>query len=313
MLLAWLGIVAGIGLLYAGAEGLVRGSASLALRLGLTPLVIGLTVVAFGTSMPEMVVSVDAALGGRSGIALGNVVGSNIGNIGLILALAALIAPLAVKAKILRVDMPILVVVSLLLVLALADGMLGRIEGGLLLAGVVLYTVFSLWAARRESAAVQDEFAEALPAPGGSAARDALFVVVGLGLLVLGARVMVSGAVTVATAAGLSEAVIGLTVIAVGTSLPELATSVVAARKGEGDIAVGNVVGSNLFNILGILGVTALVRPLDAAGLGMVDLGVMVGFSLLLVLFMRTGYLVRRWEGAGLLLLYCAYIGYLLI
>ncbi|MES1942811.1 K+-dependent Na+/Ca+ exchanger-like protein [Salinisphaera sp. PC39] len=313
MLFAWIGIAAGAGLLYVGAEGLVRGSASLAVRLGLTPLVIGLTVVAMGTSMPEMVVSVDAALDGRGGLAVGNVVGSNIGNIGLILALAALVSPLAVKAQILRLDMPVLMVVSLLLVALLADGALGRLEAGALAVGAVLYTVFNLRLARRESAAVQAEFAEALPAPAGSAGRDLTLVIGGLALLVLGARVLVLSAVAIATGAGLSEVVIGLTVVAVGTSLPELATSVVAARKGEGDIAVGNVIGSNLFNILGILGVTALIRPLDAGGLAMADLWLMVGFTALLGVFMFTGTRVRRGEGAVLLLLYVAYIAYLLL
>lgn len=308
MLWAWLAMAAGLGLLYVGAEGLVRGSASLAGRLGLTPLVIGLTVVAFGTSMPELAVSVEAALNGRSDIALGNVVGSNIGNIGLILALAAMVTPLAVQAKVLRVDTPLLMVVSLVLLVLISDGHLGRIEGAALVAGVLLYVALSLWSARRENATVHAEFAEGVAPPSGSVARDLLFVVVGLAVLIVGARMLVQGAITVAEAAGLSDAVIGLTIVAIGTSLPELAASVVAAVKGEGDIAIGNVLGSNLFNILGILGITSLIQPLTAGGVGPMDLWVMVGFAVLLAPLMRTGWRLQRWEGALLLLLYVSYL-----
>ncbi|WP_421718345.1 calcium/sodium antiporter [Algiphilus sp.] len=308
MLWAWLAMAAGLGLLYVGAEGLVRGSASLAGRLGLTPLVIGLTVVAFGTSMPELAVSVEAALNDRSAIALGNVVGSNIGNIGLILALAAMVTPLAVQAKVLRVDTPLVIAVSVLLLILVNDGHLGRIEGTALVAGVLAYVAFSLWSARRESAVVHAEFAEGVPAPSGSVGRDILFVVVGLTVLVVGARMLVQGAITVAEAAGLSDAIIGLTIVAIGTSLPELAASVVAAAKGEGDIAVGNVLGSNLFNILGILGITSLIQPLESGGVGPTDLWVMVGFAVLLAPLMRTGWRIGRWEGVMLLLLYVSYL-----
>ena len=305
-------ILGGSALLYLGAEGLVRGSSALALRMGLSPLVVGLTVVAFGTSMPELVVSVEAALGGQGAIAVGNVVGSNIGNVGLILGLSALIAPLAVQARIIRLDLPLLVVLSAALAALLSDGHLGRLEGALLFGGLLAYTGFTLLAARRESAAVEAEFAEGLPKPSGRPTVDAALLLGGLGLLVLGARLLVSGAVTVAEAAGLGPAVIGLTIVAIGTSLPELATSVVAALKGEGDIAVGNVVGSNLFNILGILGAASLVRPLDAAGIGWVDLAVMCGFALLLVPLMWTGRRVSRAEGGVLLGAYVAYLVYLL-
>lgn len=311
MLWAWVAMAAGLVLLYVGAEGLVRGSASLAGRLGLTPLVIGLTVVAFGTSMPELAVSVEATLNGRSDIALGNVVGSNIGNIGLILAVAALIAPLKVQAKVLRVDTPLMMAVSALLLVMVLDGRLGRLEGTVLVTGVLLYVAFSLWSARRESANVHAEFAEGVPAPSGSTLRDVIFVVVGLAVLVFGARMLVQGAVTLAEAAGLSDAVIGLTIVAIGTSLPELAASVVAAVKGEGDIAIGNVLGSNLFNILGILGITSLIQPLDAGGVRPLDLWVMVGFAVLLAPLMRTGWRIERWEGAALLVLYVGYLTYL--
>jgi cation:H+ antiporter len=312
MTIAVLLVLAGAALLYGGAEGLVRGASSLALRLGMTPLVIGLTVVAFGTSTPELVVSVEAALAGKGSLAVGNVVGSNIGNVGLILGLSALIAPLAVQARIIRLDLPLLVLVSAGVAVLLLDGEMGRGEGALLFAGLIAYVGFTLRASRRESAAVAQEFAEGVPRPTGSAALDAVLVLGGLALLAVGARLLVSGATTIAQAAGVEEAVIGLTVVAIGTSLPELATSVVAALKGEGDIAVGNVVGSNLFNILGILGIAALVRPLSAGGIDAVDLWVMLGAAVLLLPMMWTGRRVSRLEGGVLVAGYVAYVAYLL-
>jgi cation:H+ antiporter len=307
-----LAILGGIALLYGGAEGLVRGSSALALRLGLTPLVVGLTVVAFGTSMPELIVSVDATLAGRGSIALGNVVGSNIGNVALILGISALIAPLAVRARIIRLDLPILLAASLLMVVLVADGAVGRGEAGLLLAALLAYTGFTLRSARRESAAVAAEFAAGVPRVGRHAAVDAALLLGGLALLVAGARLLVIGAVAVAEDAGMSEAVIGLTIVAIGTSLPELATSAVAAWRGEGDLAIGNVLGSNIFNILGILGVAGMVRPIAGEGIGAVDLGVMLALALLLLPMMWTGRRVSRGEGAVLLLAYGAYLAYLL-
>lgn len=311
MLPSLLLILLGVVLLYAGAEGLVRGSASIARRLGLAPLVIGLTVVAFGTSMPELVVSIGAALSGSGPIAVGNVVGSNISNIALILGFSALIQPPRVQAQVIRVDVPILVLVSLLLVFFLQNEQLARLEGAVLLGGLLLYTAFTLRAARKESGPVREEFAEGLPETSASLGRDIGFIVGGLLLLVLGARALVSGAVTIAEGLGVSQAVIGLTIVAVGTSLPELATSVLAAHKGEGDIAVGNVVGSNIFNILGILGVSSLVRPLEQSGMTLIDLGVMLGLALVLLPLMRTGFRISRWEGGALFLGYVVYVAYL--
>ncbi len=313
MLLSWLSIALGVVLLYFGAEFLVKGAASVAQRLGLTPLVIGLTVVAFGTSAPELVVSVGATLNDQGPVAAGNVIGSNIGNIGLILGLAALIRPLNVQAQIIRFDVPLLLVASIVFVLFLANGQMARWEGGLLLSGLVVYTIYSLYAARKEGPAVQEEFAEATPPPSGSIGKDVLLIVAGLVLLVLGARALVDGAVDIAAAFGISEAVIALTVVAIGTSLPELATSVVAALKGEGDIAVGNVVGSNLFNVLGIIGTAALVKPLTETGMQVVDLAVLLGMTVLLLPLMRTGFKVTRVEGLLLLAIYSAYVLYLVL
>lgn len=304
-------VVGGLVLLYFGAEGLVRGAASLALRFGLTPLVVGLTVVAFGTSAPELVVSIGTALEGRGALAIGNVVGSNIANIALILGVSVLIQPVRVQLQLLRFDVPLMIGVSALLTVLLLDGSLSRPEGALLFAGLVAYTSFNVWQSRREQATVQNEFSEGVPAASGSAVRDMVWVVVGLGLLIVGARLLVTGAVAMAEAAGLSEAFIGLTIVAVGTSLPELATSIVAAVRDEGDIAVGNVIGSNVFNILSILGLSALLVPLDRGGIALFDLGVMLALALLLLPLMRTGFRLTRWEGALLFASYVAYVGYL--
>jgi cation:H+ antiporter len=304
-------MLGGVALLYAGAEALVRGGVTLAARLGMTPLVIGLTVVAFGTSMPEMVVSVGAAAAGSGPIAVGNVVGSNICNIALILGISALIRPMRVQAQVIRFDTPILVGVSLLLVVLLGDDRLGRSEGLLLVSALAAYVIVSVRAARREAAAVQEEFAGGTPRPGYSLGFGVGAVLLGLVMLVLGARWFVAGAVALARAAGVSEAVVGLTIVAVGTSLPELATSTVAAARGEGDISVGNVIGSNIFNLLGILGTAALVRPIGPTGMRGADLGVMLGLSVLLLPVVWSGLRVNRAEGALLLGLYAGYAAYL--
>jgi cation:H+ antiporter len=313
MTIALLSIAAGIALLYGGAEALVRGSTSLAVRCGLTPLVVGLTVVAFGTSMPEMVVSVGAAIAENGAIAVGNVVGSNICNIALILGIAALIAPPEIHAQVVRRDMPVMVATTILIVLLLADGRLARGEGMLLATALVGYTAWIVHAARREPSAIQAEFEAAIPRAEGSTGGALLRIALGLALLVVGARLLVVGAVTVAAAVGVSEVVIGLTVVAIGTSLPELATSVVAALRGQSDIAVGNVVGSNVFNVLGILGVAAIVRPLGEVGVGPIDLAVMVGASVLLLPLMRSGFRLSRAEGACLLAGYAVYVMTLLL
>ena len=312
MLLNLLALLVGFVLLYFGAERLVHGAASLALRFGLTPLVVGLTVVAFGTSAPELVVSVGSALEGRGGLAIGNVVGSNIVNTALILGLSVLARPALVKTQLLRLDVPLLVGVSVLLVGLLLDGTLSRIEGAFLTVGLIGYIAFNIRQSRREQAAIQADIAEALPTPTGSWWREAGWALVGLALLVGGARLLVAGAVAIAEAAGVSEAVIGLTIVAIGTSLPELATSVVAALRGEGDIAVGNVVGSNVFNLLGILGIAATVSPLERGGIGLFDLGTMLFLTFLLFPLMRSGFQLARWEGALLVSCYAAYLVVLL-
>ncbi|MEQ8234673.1 MAG: calcium/sodium antiporter [Gammaproteobacteria bacterium] len=303
----------GLVLLYFGGEWLVRGAGALAARLGVSPLAIGLTVVAFGTSAPELVVSLAAALDGASDIAVGNVVGSNIANIGLILGIAALIRKLEVHANILRIDTPLMVAVSVLLLVLLADGGVDRTEGIGLALGLLAYIGFTLWQSRRETAATQAEFAAGTPLDHGPLWHQLLLVAGGLAALVGGGKVLVIAAVTTATALGVSQAVIGLTIVAVGTSLPELAASIVASLRGQGDIALGNVVGSNIFNTLGILGITAMVTPLPRGEVDWVTLSAMLGFAVLLwPLAMSQRHLVRG-EGALLLTAYAAYIAYLAI
>ncbi len=310
MITSLLFLLLGLVLLFFGGEGLVRGSAALALRLGLTPLVVGLTVVAFGTSAPELVVSVRAALAGQGDIAIGNVLGSNILNIGLILGLTALIYPLKVQLQILRIDVPIMIGVSLLATWMLADRVIGRPEGVLLAAGLIAYTSFTVFFARKvkPSADGEAEFAESVPKPRGSVWRDLLFIAAGLALLVVGSRFMVDGAVSLARGFGISEAVIGLTIVALGTSMPELVTCLVAAMKGEPDIALGNIIGSNIFNLLGILGTAALVQPMAGGGIQMRDLYVAIAFAIALLPILWSGRKLRRWEGGLLVVGYVTYV-----
>ena len=310
MLVPSLLVLAGLALLTGGAASLVWGAASLALRWGLTPLVVGATVVAFGTSAPELVVSVDAALDGAGGIAVGNVVGSNVANALLILGVCALVRPVPSDPALLRRDLPTLAVATLAGAAVLADGAVGRLEAGALLAALVASLTWSVRAARADVRAATGAAgaAEGVPeAPVGSRVGNALAVGGGLVALVLGARLLVSGAITIAQAADVSNAVIGLTVVAVGTSLPELATSVVAAARGDSAIAAGNVVGSNLFNLLGILSVAALAAPLTAPGLRAVDLGALLGATVLAGVVLWTGRRVGRLEGAVLVAAYAAY------
>ena len=309
-----LSLAGGVVLLLAGAEGLVRGASALALRLGITPIVVGLTVVAIGTSSPELVVSVQAALAGQGGVAIGNVVGSNVANLGLIVGLSAALSPMRVDRGLTRQDMPVMLGAMVLLAAFLLDGELARWEGGLLLTGAVVYTVWKIRASRRsvreEAEAVPPEVAAVLADTQPGFKRHVLFVVGGIALLVYGSELLLDGAISIATALGVSEAVVGLTLVALGTSLPELATTVVAARRGEGEIALGNAVGSNIYNVLSVLGPAALAAPMAAEGVGAGVLAVMVGFGLLTLAFLVSGGETKRWEGAVLLLAYVGYLGW---
>lgn len=314
-------LIAGLVLLVAGAEVLVRGAAKLAAQFGIPPLVIGLTVVAFGTSAPETAVSVQAAFNGSGDLAIGNVIGSNIANVLLILGLTALVAPLIVSRQLIRLDVPIMIGASLVTYALAWDGSLSRLDGALLFAAVVAYTLFLVISSRREKAAeADDEFAKEFgldePAKPYAGLINAGLVITGLVLLVLGSNFLVEGAVELARALGLSELVIGLTVIAIGTSLPELATSILAAIRGERDIAVGNIVGSNIFNLLCVLGLASLVSPqaiaVSANALAF-DFPVMIAVAVACLPIFFAGYTINRWEGLLFIAYYIAYTLYLVM
>jgi cation:H+ antiporter len=312
-------LVAGFVVLVVGGELLVRGGSGLGRAFGLSPLVIGLTVVAFATSAPELAVSVDATLSGAPGLAVGNVVGSNITNVLLVLGLAALVLPVAVRRSLVRVDVPVLVGSSVLLLLLCLDGRVSTLDGLLLLALLLGYVAFSVVAGRRQAeqdARQAQEAGVVADEPPPRPLRDVVLVVAGVGLLVLGARWLVSAATTVAEAAGVSDLVIGLTVVAVGTSLPEIATSLIAALRGEREMALGNVLGSNVFNIGAVMGTTAFLAPggvpVDPAAVRF-DLPVMVAVAVALLPIVFTGFTIARWEAALFLAYYAAYVSYLLL
>ncbi|APU28963.1 sodium:calcium antiporter [Ectopseudomonas alcaliphila JAB1] len=319
-LMTYVYLIAGLVLLVAGAEVLVRGAAKLAAQFGIPPLVIGLTVVAFGTSAPETAVSVQAALDGSGDLAIGNVVGSNIANVLLILGLTALIAPLIVSRQLIRLDVPIMIGASLLTFGLAWDGELSRFDGALLFAGVLAYTGFLIYSARKDKGGDDDEFAKEFgldeaPKPYAWAINLGL-IIAGLVLLVVGSNFLVEGAVTLARALGISELVIGLTVVAVGTSLPELATSILAAIKGERDIAVGNIVGSNIFNLLCVLGLASMVAPAAVAvspNALAFDFPVMIAVAIACLPIFFSGYRINRWEGLLFLGYYVAYTLYLVM
>ncbi len=301
-------LAAGSVMLYLGGEALVSGAVRLALRAGVPALTVGLTVVAFGTSSPELVVSIDAAVRGVDGLVVGSIVGSNLCNILLVLGLSALLRPILVQRKLLRFDLPVLIIASTLMLLALWDGVVGRVEGVVLFVGIVAYTTYSLRRARAAPATTQDADLGDPPVPGLHRVPAWVLLLAGFGLLALGAHLFVTGAVDLARFLGVSEAVIGLTVVAFGTSLPEISAGALAAWRGQGDLAVGNAVGSCIFNIGCVLAASAAVHPLQASGVSWTDLALMLGAPILLVPFAGTGLRLVRWEGALLLALYAAYV-----
>ena len=311
----------GLALLAGGAELLVRGASRLALSFGVSPLVVGLTIVSFGTSAPEVAVATGAALGGRADIAIGNVVGSNVFNVLFILGLSALITPLVVNAQLIRQEVPIMVGASCLLVALALDRTIGRLDAAVMLTLLVAYSAFLVVQSRKEARATIEEYQEEIDRVAGTGWRghwtaNALLVVAGLALLVMGSEWLVDAAVAFARAFGVSDLVIGLTIVAAGTSMPEVATSVTAALKGERDIAVGNVVGSNTFNILGCLGVSGLVSsaglPVAPAVLNL-DLWVMLAVAIACLPVFFTGREIARWEGGVFLGYYVAYTAYLVL
>ncbi|WP_420406087.1 calcium/sodium antiporter [Nisaea sp.] len=307
----WLELALGLALLLAGGEFLVRGSVGVALRLGVSPLLIGLTLVGFGTSTPELVASLEAALIGAPGIAVGNIVGSNIANILLILGASAVILPIATTRRSFGRDGSVLIGASLLLLVVTMMGELGRFAGLALIALLAVYTLYTYRSERRSGLAAEPSLSEIAAAPSGQMTLrfGLMLAAAGIGGVVWGASLLVGASIEIARAAGLSETVIGLTLVAVGTSLPELVTSATAAVRRQGDVAFGNIVGSNIFNILGIGGVTAAVTPIDIpTQIGTLDIWAMLGAAVLLVLFAVTNWRVSRGEGAVFLALYALYL-----
>ena len=302
-------IVGGLALLTIGAELLVRGSSKLALHLKVPGLVVGLTVVAFGTSAPELVVSISSNISGLGDIAVGNVVGSNIFNIAVILGLAAVIRPVKVSLKILRIDMPIVVGLTVLVPVFLLDNLVSRLEGAILFCGIVAYTTFTIFLGKKESE--RSRSTTVGESAKGSMVFQIIFILGGLGALVVGSRLLVDGSVNLAERFQVSEAIVGLTIVAAGTSLPELATSLVATVRKQEDIAVGNVIGSNIFNILAILGLTGWISPIHVQNISQVDLGARILVTLFLLPLIRSGFRITRVEGAALLMLYGCYLYYL--
>ena len=319
-ILAYSGWVAlGLVLLYYGAEWLVKGSSELALRVGISPLVVGLTVVAFGTSAPELLVSVSANMETppQGDIALGNVVGSNICNLALVLGIAALIRPLAIHAQVLKREMPILIIATLVFVVMLLDGEVSRLEGVILASGVVLYTVSSIWRGKKGKEVEVDldiseeEIAALKKAGPGLFLRDIAYILLGLAALVFGANRLVYGGSEIAAVMGIPPAVIALTLVAFGTSLPEIATVTVASLKGEGDLVTGNAVGSCVFNLLAVVGITATISSLNAGSLEIADLAVMSGITVVAFLLMLTRKSLSRPEGGMLVGGYLVYVVWL--
>lgn len=311
-------IVVGIFVVLWGADRLTEGSASLARKMSVPEIVIGLTIVAAGTSAPELFVSLMSALNGTPDMAVGNVVGSNIFNTMLIVGCAAMVAPMAITKTTVRKDIPFAVFASMLLMALCADGFnslsltgneINRIDGVLLLIGFAIFMTYTLRVAKK--GAVNEQPTTETP-QSINVWKCIFFIVIGLACLVCGSNLFVSSASEVAKSLGVSDGVIGLTIVAGGTSLPELATSVVAARKGQSAIAIGNVIGSNVFNVLAILGITAVVCPMSISGITLVDISVLLGSILLVWMFSFTRYTVARWEGAVLTFGFFAYLGWLL-
>jgi cation:H+ antiporter len=300
-LVSLVAVAVGLVLLVLGAELLVRGASRLALSFRISPVVVGLTVVAFGTSTPELAVSIGASFSGASDVSIGNVVGSNIYNVLLILGIGAVITPLLVEQRIVRTDVPLMIGVSLLFWFLASDGNLSLLDGVGLFSLLVLYTVLAIRSGRQEQQPVEQEYAESLhPEQPTNRLVDIGLVGAGLALLVVGAQLLVGGAVEIATSLGVSELVVGLTVVAIGTSLPELMTTAIAAFRGQRDIAVGNVVGSNIFNILAVLGLSSILSPggipVSQAALSQ-DIPVMVAVAIAVLPVAFVGYIINRWEG----------------
>lgn len=311
----WLSIVGGLGVLTIGADLLIRGSTEIARRIGVSELLIGLTLIGFGTSTPELVSSVQAALIGSPGVAIGNVVGSNIVNILFILGMSAVIAPFAVDRKSFARDGVVVLIATIAMIGVAMTGEFARSTGAAFLAAIACYIAYAFLTERRrpETPKAEQHAAAGVAAVGPkSLLLDFVFVAVGLALLIIGAKFLVTGAINIAGRLGVSETIIGLTIVAIGTSLPELVTSIIAAARGKSGLALGNVVGSNIYNIFGILGVTAAIRPIRApAEIVAFDNWVMLGATLVMIFFVVTQSRLSRAEGAFMVAAYLAYVAYL--
>jgi len=300
--------VVGLAMLCFGGNWLVSGGVSIAKKLRISQMVIGLTVVAYGTSTPEMAASVAAAVGLHTDLILGNIVGSNISNIGMVIGACAIVSPLVVKKATTRKEVPIMIGVTLLLIAMSVDGEISQYDGIILVAGLIAFTAYTLSRAKKErNEATEDSAATKTPVP-----RAIALIVVGAALLYFGGFLTVDNAVLIAENLGISETVIGITIIAIGTSLPELVTSVIAIRKGHTDIGIGTIVGSNIYNILMILGISSVITGIAVVPGMFTDYLVMIGFAVVLVAFLRSG-IIPRPAGVGLVIAYAAYIGYTLL
>lgn len=306
-------LFAGLTALYFGAEWLVKSASRLAIALNIQPVVVGLTVVAFGTSLPELVVSFIGALKGLPDIALGNIVGSNIANIGLILGLSAVISPLIAHKKLIRFETPFMIIAAVLLFIFSINGIISRTDSIIFAIIFTAYIIYTISVSKKEANLVKKEYDEFLQKKT-SIAKDLILIAIGLAVLIVGAEILVRAAISIARAMGISELIIGMTIVAVGTSLPELATSAVAAFKKEMDISIGNIVGSNIFNILFILGITGTITPITVNPEALkLHMPVMIFISLLVFIFMKTGNsTISRLKGAVLMLVYAGYLGYII-
>ncbi|MBN2036325.1 MAG: calcium/sodium antiporter [Chitinispirillaceae bacterium] len=311
MLITSLVFILGLACLYYGAEWLVGASSRLALRLGISPLIVGLTVVAYGTSSPELMVSVNASLGGHGSIAVGNVIGSNIFNIACVLGASAMLFPIKITRHIIKIDIPIMIGASFVLLFILMDSHISRLEGALLFCGALLYTLSNIAIARRQ----REQSCEALHGKtaalsGSHLLKDIFCIIIGLGVLIFGSKALVWSAVVIAHHFIISETIIGLTIVAIGTGLPELAIALLAAKRKENDISTGNIVGSNIFNIFCILGIASMIMPIDCSSISVIDEWFMIGVSIVLLPFSITRFTLTRREGFALLVLYGAYLVY---
>ena len=302
-------VVGGLAMLYFGAEWLVKGSIAISNKLGVSQLVIGLTVVAFGTSTPELAVSISSAVQGLSDVSLGNVVGSNIVNIGVILGVSAVISPIIVSKSAIRKEIPLMIGISFLLLAIILDGKIDFIDGVLLVVGIIIFTWYSYRSSKKDTDIENIPVARVLQKNVFS--KSLVFMMAGLLLLIIGSFLTVDNAVIIGASFGISELFMGLTVVAIGTSLPELITSIVAARKGHADLAVGNIIGSNIFNIMAILGISSLISGITVSEQVLIDVGIMLVFSLVLIPIMRSGFIISRKEGIFLIAGYVGYVTFL--